>query len=220
MTKAREIVTPGQVVYDLSEVPSTDPSLLVVVDPDAGTVAEQDTKTRKMIRHTEANERFNTSNDARCVEAVYVGESLSETVYTFPSDRLGVPKTTETTFNRPPAIWAQGQLLAEVYKHTDVVETDMMRANVEGQVLLAAKDILLDEGAYEAGAVSEESSDEDRRTGVKCPECEAPVLEEEPIEEDEPLGTGAAEAFSIIACSECDWKAEEHWELVGTSEIS
>ena len=202
----RDIVTPGQIVFDRAE-PRHEASAMVVIIPAAGMVEEQDAKTREAIRSADDNEEYDTSDYAQCVEVAYVDGHMSSETYTFPKERLRPATGKPYTLGVPPGIWAKSQMLCQLYQNSDLVETDVMEADVDGHVILTAKDMLLSADRYETYAVRDEDSDDESAEVMDCPECGENVHQTEPIE-----SVGDGTAFGTITCEERGWEARE--ELV------
>lgn len=177
-------------------------STLVVVNPDAGVVHEQPSPTREAIREAEDNERFDTSDDAPCVEAVYLDPDMTDQAYTFPADRLYAPDASEITHGYSPVVWAKATMLADLFETLPIDDITTMDAGLEGQVILCAKEILASRGTDHA--VTEDDAYLEERH--RCPGCDAKVHVEESIESE-----GDGVAFCRIACGECSWEAREEW---------
>jgi hypothetical protein len=140
---SRAIVTPGQIVTDRESVGDhREADVMVVIEPDAGTVAEQDPKTRNAVRNADANEAYDTTDSARCVDVVYIAGGMSEATYTFPRSRLQRPSAGEQTLGYPPAVWAKAKMLVKLYETTELTEYQALESAIEGQVILCATDLL------------------------------------------------------------------------------
>lgn len=202
----RDIVSEGQVVFDRADSGHDD--TLIVTVPDAGTVHEQDPRTREAIRDADDNDRFDTTDGAQCTEVVYLDSDMSDTAYTFPTDRLYAPEATKHTLGYSPVVWAKADMLANLYEQLPLSDIRAMDADVEGKVLLAARDLL-----SMRGVDHEEFSEDYDRELHDCPECDTDLMLEDPIE-----SAGDGVAYGYLACSntECDWKGREEWVLTQT----
>jgi hypothetical protein len=199
----REIVSEGQVVFDRAE--DDQKSTLIVVEPNAGTVHEQDTRTREAIRDSEDNERFGTTVDSECAEVVYVTPDLTQK-YTFPKDRLYAPSPNAVTYGYSPVVWAKAEMLVKLFQQLPLDNLAAMNADLEGKVILAAQDICdsrdITANSWTDGAIVDEVNE--------CPDCGSNVTLTDPVE-----STGDGVAFGYLMClndeDECGWEGREEW---------
>lgn len=209
----RDIVTKGQVVFDADRTEPGENAPLVVIDPNPGTVREQDAETRKAIREAERNGPYDTSPTADCVDVVYLSDSMSDMVYTFPKDRIVTPDYNENTLGYPPSVWSKAEMLVELYRELPIDDITAMDGEIEGKVLLAARDIMASEG-IEEDSISDEGY---LRELMDCPECESDVTLKDGIE-----STGEGVAFAYVYCQneDCGWEGREEWVHRQTTPVS
>ena len=204
---SRDIVSAGQIVFD----DATDDGRLVVVDPNAGMVVDQDSETTRAIKRAKLNEDYDTSDSAECVDCVYLSDEMSDRVYTFSVDRLNTPDYNKHTLGYAPSVWAKAEMLVRLYKHTELNDIDAMNSDVEGRVILAAKDIMVSEGVPADHAMADGAYDHSEELH-ECPKCSKSISIREPFESHGGYG------HVYIGCdnSDCDWRGREDWKHEGT----
>lgn len=209
----RDIVSKGQIVFDDARTDPAKEAPLVVIDPNPGTVREQDSETRNAIRKADLNDGYDTSGEAQCVDVVFLTDSMSDTVYTFPAERLTTPDYNSNTLGYPPSVWSKAEMLVELYQELPIDDITAMDAEIEGKVLLAARDIMASEG-IEEDSISDEGH---LRELMDCPECESDVTLKDGIE-----STGEGVAFAYVYCQneDCEWEGREEWVHRQTTPVS
>ena len=81
-------ITTATFAYDLAQ---HEPVL--IVDPDVGTVEDQDPALKEMILKNAGNRATGMAMDTTCAEVVFANlDSTNDRTYTFPVTRLGVPQ--------------------------------------------------------------------------------------------------------------------------------
>lgn len=138
----------GTLAYDIGQTPH---SPVIIVNPDAGTIEEQDPAMEERIRENEANQAIGYSLDTTCVEVMFFDlSSKNRQTYTYPLTRIGVPRMEVLEYDLTPKQFSQflalKDLLAESIREdkdlTESIKFLWSSAGLDGDVLDAVEDSL------------------------------------------------------------------------------
>lgn len=88
MTTATKTLEAGTLAYDLAQ---HEP--VVIIDPDVGTIAEQDDPMEELIRGSAGNQSCGFAPETQCVEVMFCNlDGVNSSTYTYPETRIGVPR--------------------------------------------------------------------------------------------------------------------------------
>lgn len=198
----KDNLSAGQVVLDKAIAEDA----YIVVDADAGTISDQDAGTQKAIFESRWNSRYDLTAETECVDCIRVGVEMSDTVYTFPRERLWAPSPNAVTCGYPPNIWSKAQMLIQLFETLQVSDIAAMRAGIDGRVILCALELLKQQGR---DVDSFDGPDVYHDIIIDCPDCGSSVRMSEPIE---PIGGGDYATATIDCLNEgCEWSAREEW---------
>lgn len=88
MTTNTKTLEAGTLAYDLAQ---HEP--VVIIDPDVGTIEEQEDVLEEVIRGNIANQACGIDPDTQCLEVMFCNlDGANDSTYTYPETRIGVPR--------------------------------------------------------------------------------------------------------------------------------
>lgn len=146
MTTRTKTLEEGTLAYDLAQ---HEP--VVIIDPDVGTIAEQDNALEEMIRGSAGNQACGFDPDTQCVSVMFCNmDGSNDTTYTYPETRIGVPRMEVLEHKLSVRQFVQystlRDLLAEAVREggemVEQVKHLWVSAGLDGDVLDAVEDSL------------------------------------------------------------------------------
>ena len=206
------ITSMGQVVYDRGGRGDSEfeNGPMLVIQPNAGTVSEQDPETRENIEKSRINDHYDTSGNVRCVQTVFVTSHMStEKFYTFPIGRLSVPEPPALVGDQPLVRIAQAQMLVKLMKQLEITSFDALEAGVNGKTIALAEEMTEDLESHTEDWWPYELE--------SCPYCGDKIGVEGAVKSN-----GDSYAKGRVQCvdPDCGFEADEEWECTRTIVVS